>query len=66
MKETQKYWAKNDQMRLADVSADYKAAPLDHFKVEHVPQKYKFNITPNVQSITHWKPKEDEYVHEAN
>lgn len=59
MKDTQKYWAKNDQMRLADVSDDYRAAPLDHFKVEHVPQKYKYNITPNVQSITHWKPTEE-------
>lgn len=66
MKDTQKYWAKNDQMRLADVSDDYRAAPLDHFKVEHVPQKFKYNITPNVQSITHWKPKEENEGQQAS
>lgn len=66
MKETQKYWAKDDLMRLADVSADDNAAPIDPFKVEHSPQKYKFDIAPHVHKITHWKPKFDGTVQELN
>ncbi len=59
IKESQKYWTKGDKMKLADVNSQLEAHPVDPFKVEHVPQKYKFDITPHVQSITHWKPKED-------
>lgn len=31
-----------------------------------MPQKYKFDITPHVQNITHWKPKNDGTVDDLN
>lgn len=66
LKESHKYWAKNDMMRLADVNADNEAAPVDPFKQEHVPQKYKFDITPHVHTITHWKPREDGTIEDVS
>jgi hypothetical protein len=66
LKQSHKYWAKTDEMRLADVSPDLNAAPIDPFKVEHIPQKYKFDIAPHVHKITHWKPKEDEFVEDKD
>ena len=48
LKQTHKYWAKDDLMKIADTSNDYHTAPQDPFKVEHVPQKHKFEITPHV------------------
>jgi len=53
-------------MKIADTSNDYRDAPLDHFKVEHVPQKFKFDITPHVHTVTHWKPKFDGTVEDLN
>lgn len=53
-------------MKIADTSNDYHVAPQDPFKAEHVPQKYKFDITPHVQSVTHWKPKLDGTVEDLN
>ena len=53
-------------MKLADVSNDPTAAPIDPFKVEHTPQKYKFDIAPHVHKITHWKPKFDDTVEDVN
>ena len=52
-------------MKLADVSNDPNTAPIDPFKVEHVPQKYKFDIAPHVHKITHWKPKFDDTVEDV-
>ena len=66
LKEMHKYWAKNDKMKLADVDSSHSAAPIDSFKVEHVPQKYKFDITPHVHAISHWKPKEDGTLDDIN
>lgn len=68
MKEGQKYWAKDDMMRLADVNSDYNTnvAPVDDFKKDHIPQKHKFDITPHVHTITHWKPKLDGTIDEIN
>jgi hypothetical protein len=53
-------------MKLADVSNEATAAPQDPFKVEHSPQKYKFDIAPHVHKITHWKPKFDDTVEDVN
>jgi hypothetical protein len=53
-------------MKVADVNASDNAAPIDDFKVEHVPQKYKFDITPHVHTITHWKPKFDGTITDLN
>ena len=53
-------------MKLADTDAGVESAPIDPFKTEHVPLKYKFDITPNVQQITHWKPKFDGTVEDLN
>ena len=55
IKQTHKYWAKPDTMRLADFNAEFNAAPVDPFKVDHTPQKYKFDVAPHVHKITHWK-----------
>ena len=66
LKQTHKYWAKPDEMRLADVNASNTAAPIDPFKVDHTPQKYKFDVAPHVHKVTHWKKKEDEYAEEAH
>ena len=65
MKQSVKYWAQDDKMKLADVSDDLQAAPIDPFKVEHIPQKFKFGIAPHVHQITHWKAKEDEFVEDT-
>jgi hypothetical protein len=65
MKQSVKYWAKDDKMKLADVSEDLQAAPIDPFKVDHIPQKHKFGIAPHVHQITHWKAKEDEFVEDT-
>ena len=53
-------------MRLADVNADKNAAPLDPFKVEHSPQKFKYDIALHVHKITHWKPTYDGTVDDTN
>ena len=53
-------------MRLADFNSDFHAAPIDPFKVEHTPQKYKFDVAPHVHKITHWKKEENEYVDEED
>lgn len=48
LKDNQRFWAKADEMRLADTDAGVESAPADPFKTEHIPLKYKFDITPNV------------------
>jgi hypothetical protein len=53
-------------MRLADFNSDNKAAPLDPFKVDHTPQKYKFDVAPHVHKITHWKKEESEFIEDEN
>jgi hypothetical protein len=53
-------------MKLADVSEDLQAAPIDPFKVDHIPQKHKFGIAPHVHQITHWKAKEDEFIEDTD
>jgi hypothetical protein len=64
LKQTHKYWAKPDEMRLADVNSSNNAAPIDPFKVEHIPQKYKFDVAPHVHKITHWKKEQSEFIEE--
>ena len=51
-------------MRLADFKADFQAAPIDPFKVDHIPQRYKFDVAPHVHKITHWKREDTEFIDE--
>ena len=51
-------------MRLADFNADNHAAPVDPFKVDHTPQKFKYDVAPNVHKINHWKKEETEFIEE--
>lgn len=53
MKEDQKYWAKNDQMKLSDVQEGQ--GPQDKFKETHVNREYKNNVVNKVQQVTHWQ-----------
>jgi hypothetical protein len=53
-------------MRLADFSSDFHAAPIDPFKVEHSPKKYKFDVAPHVHKITHWKREDNEFIEEQD
>lgn len=66
IKQTHKYWAKPDTMRLADFNAEFNAAPVDPFKVDHTPQKYKFDVAPHVHKITHWKQDQTEFIEEED
>lgn len=50
-KQNMKYWARDDQILLADVNTE--PAPIDQFKVEHVPQKKKLDIPDKVNHVMH-------------
>mmetsp|Transcript_21789 Transcript_21789/g.33677 ORF Transcript_21789/g.33677 Transcript_21789/m.33677 type:complete len:108 (-) Transcript_21789:253-576(-) len=52
LKQEQKYWAKNDQVKLAETSCDQ--APIDPFKTDHFPQKSKFVVPQKVTDANHW------------
>jgi hypothetical protein len=47
-----KFWAKNDEMKLADASDS--PAAVDPFKTVHQPKKSKFNIANKVNLENHW------------
>ena len=51
---------------MADFNADFQAAPIDPFKFEHTPQKYKFDVAPHVHKITHWKREDTEFIDEEH
>ncbi len=53
LRQTQKYWAKPDELRLADVQAA--PAPSDPFKKTHIPKERKNEIAEKVQGINHFK-----------
>lgn len=62
LRQNRQYWAKNDEMKIADTNADINAAPIDPFKVEHHTQHFKNDIAPHVHKITHWPDKGDGYA----
>lgn len=53
MKENQKYWAKNDEIKLSDVREG--EAPVDKFKQEYHERQYKNSVATKVQTINHWQ-----------
>jgi hypothetical protein len=52
MKQEQKYWAVNDEVKLSDTTG--LEAPVDPFKTVHCPKKSKFNIANKVTQENHW------------
>lgn len=52
MKQEQKYWAVNDEVKLADTTGDL--APEDPFKTVHCPKRSKFHIANKVTQENHW------------
>jgi hypothetical protein len=52
LKQEVKYWAKNDEMKLADTTG--MEAAVDPFKTVHCPKKSKFNIANKVTMENHW------------
>lgn len=63
LKQDKKYWAKADQMLLADHLEEY--GPVDPFKQTHIAVHKKTQIVEKINQITHLAPTED--VHdEAN
>ena len=52
-RQNMKYWAQNDQMKLADTTGE--AGPIDPFKTEYHQQKSKFNLANKVTLETHWE-----------
>ena len=48
LKETQKYWAKNDELRLADVKSEL--GPIDPFKSTYTKKQLKDEVADKVQT----------------
>ena len=46
MRETNKFWAKNDEMKLSDVKSDF--GPVDPFKNTYTKKMLKNEITDKV------------------
>ena len=57
LKENQKIWAKNDDLKLADINSA--GAPLDPFKTSHIQQPKKDEVAPKIHTVTHWTPNDD-------
>lgn len=53
LQQTQKYWANNDEVKLADNM--HSPAPIDTFKKTYNVQHSKFGRTGKVTEINHWK-----------
>lgn len=51
-----KYWAVNDEMKLADTTGA--VGPIDPFKTEYNKQKSKFNIANKVNEEKVWQPND--------
>ena len=60
MKENSKYWAKNDDIRLADVQ--HSNAPADPFKTQYEPKKQKNEVVSKIHTINHWHRENDDKV----
>jgi hypothetical protein len=53
MKENAKFWAKNDDIRLADVQHSH--APIDPFKTQFEAKKVKDDVASKIHTINHWR-----------
>jgi len=60
LRQTQKYWAKPDELKINDVVAE--APPPDKFKITHVPKERKTEICEKVQGINHFKSEAKEFA----
>jgi len=60
MKEEQKFWAKTQDMKLADVKEE--EAPVDPFKQTFSKQIPKNTVAEKIQTQTHWMPKEEDVL----
>lgn len=58
MKETNKFWAKNDEIKLADVREEL--PPQDPFKTEHNKKLVKDEVAMKVHTINHWHSNDTE------
>jgi len=57
MQQEQKWWAKKDQLKMADTDAEH-TPQLDVFKQVHVPKQVKDQVVENVTASSPWKPSE--------
>ena len=53
LQQQNKYWANNDEVKLADTTGF--EAPIDLFKTTYHPKKSKFFISNKVTEENHWK-----------
>eukprot|EP00350_Pseudokeronopsis_sp_OXSARD2_P011702 CAMPEP_0170545864 /NCGR_PEP_ID=MMETSP0211-20121228/4225_1 /TAXON_ID=311385 /ORGANISM="Pseudokeronopsis sp., Strain OXSARD2" /LENGTH=79 /DNA_ID=CAMNT_0010850005 /DNA_START=1124 /DNA_END=1362 /DNA_ORIENTATION=+ len=53
MKEHNKWWAKNDDVRIADVKEEW--APIDPFKSTYVEKKRNDMVQDKLQNMNHWR-----------
>jgi hypothetical protein len=60
MNETNKWYAHNDGIKMADVLEQ--EAPKDKFKSTYEPRVYKNKVLEKVTSQTHWAKTEDQAV----
>mmetsp|Transcript_35808 Transcript_35808/g.26598 ORF Transcript_35808/g.26598 Transcript_35808/m.26598 type:complete len:188 (+) Transcript_35808:1074-1637(+) len=58
MKENNKWWAKNDDMKLADVKEEQ--APQDAFKSVYVEKRRNDQVHDKVQTMNHWRSGDGE------
>ena len=58
MKETKKFWAKNDEMKLADVKEH--VGPQDPFRQTYVKKVIKDDVPPKISTISHWNDQSGE------
>lgn len=56
MSQQQKWWAKNDELKMADSTSF--AGPVDTFKQTHVPKQKKNQVQPKVSETCHWSKTE--------
>jgi len=54
LQQTNKFWAKNDSVRIADTTG--LEAPVDPLKTTYLPKKSKFHVSNKVANENHWAP----------
>ena len=55
MQQEQKWWAKNDRLKIADTDAEH-TPQVDVFKQVHIPKQLKNQVAANVTTSSPWQP----------
>lgn len=55
MKQDNKFWARNDEMLLADTK--FESGPMDPFKTISAAKEKKNNVIEKINNINHFSPR---------